>query len=177
MLTHHLCKLAALAFVGLAVITLIGPALAVLGVLLPFAVIGWLACLAYLGVRQALGGRDVHKELTAAREAARAAGRRGRRLLTVGLPWLGARLTACRARLHQVSEAVRRCAPAVTGVLRETLCGAVVGAMLGLIANLQATGPNYFVLIGGLSGAAAGLGVGLLKRRPLPQPQASSWRA
>lgn len=173
MLTHHLCKLAALAFVGLAVITLIGPVLAVLGVLLPFAVIGWLACLAYLGVRQALGGRDLRKELTAAREAARAAGRRGRGLVS----GLGARLTACRARLHRASEAVRRCAPAVTGVLRETLCGAVVGAMLGLMVNFQASGPNYFVLIGGLSGAVAGLGLGLLKRRPLPEPRPSSWRA
>jgi hypothetical protein len=176
MLTHHLCKLAALALVGLAVVTLIGPVLAVLGVLFAFAVIGWLACLAYYGVRQALGGRDFHKELSSARDAVCAAGRRGRRLVTVGLPWLGARLTACRARLHRASEAVRGYAPAVTGVLRETLCGAVVGAMLGLMANLQAPGPNYFVLIGGLSGAAAGLGVGLLKRRPLPEARPSSWR-
>jgi hypothetical protein len=176
MVTHHLCKLAALAFVGLAVILLIGPVLAVLGVLLPFAVIGWLACLAYLGLRQAFGGRDVHKGLSSAREAACAAGRRGRRLAG-GLPWLGARVTGCRARLHRASETLRRYGPEAAGVLRETLCGAVVGLMLGLMANFQAPGPSPFVLLGGLSGAAAGLGVGLLKRRPLPEPRASSWRA
>jgi hypothetical protein len=177
MLTHFFCKLAALAFVGLAAIVLVGPVLAVLGVLLPFALIGWLAILACYGLRQSLGGCAVQKDLASARRAARAAGRSGRWLLTGGLPWLGARVTGCRAGLHRAAEAVRGYAPAVTGVLRETLCGAVVGAMLGLMANLQAPGPNYFVLIGGLSGAAAGLGVGLLKRRPLPEPQAPSWRA
>jgi hypothetical protein len=158
--------------VGLAAILLVGPVLAVLGVVLPFALIGWLACLAYLGLRKSLGGRDVRRELSDAREAAWAAGRRGRRLAS----GLGAGATACRARLHRASEAVRRYAPAVTGLLRETLCGAVVGAMLGLMANLQAPGPNYFVLVGGLTGAAAGLGVGLLRRRPLPEPR-PSWRA
>jgi hypothetical protein len=173
MLTHHLCKLAALAFVGLAVIVLVGPVLAVLGVLLPFAVIGWLACLALHGTRHALGDRDFRKELSSAREAAWGAGRRGWRLVS----GLGARVTACRARLHRASEAVRDHAAAVTGVLRETLCGGVVGAMLGLMANLQAPGPNYFVLIGGLTGGAAGLGVGLLKRRPLTEARPSSWRA
>ncbi len=177
MLTHHLCKLSALAFVGLLVIVLIGPVLALLGVLLPFAVIGWLACLALHGTRHALGGRGFHKELSSARDAACAAGRRGRRLVTVGFPWLGARVTACRARLHRAGEAVRGHAPAVTGALRETLCGGVVGAMLGLMANLQAPGPATFVLIGGLTGAAAGLGVGLLKRRPLPAAGPSSWQA
>lgn len=177
MLTHFFCKLAALALVGLAAIVLVGPVLAVLGVLLPFALIGWLAILACYGLRQSLGGRDVQKDLASARKAARAVGRRSRWLLAGGLPWLGARVTACRAALHRASEAVRGYAPAVTGALRETLCGAVVGAMLGLMANFQAPGPNYFVLIGGLTGAAAGLGVSLLKRRPLPEPQASSWRA
>ncbi len=177
MLTHLFCKLAALAFVGLAAIVLIGPVLAVLGVLLPFAVIGWLACLAGYGLRQALRGHDARKELSSARDAVWAAGRRGRRLVTGGMPWLGARVTACRARLHRAGEAVRGHAPAVTGALRETLCGGVVGAMLGLMANLQAPGPASFVLIGGLTGAAAGLGVGLLKRRPLPAAGPSSWRA
>ncbi len=177
MLTHFFCKLLALSIVGLAAIVLVGPVLAVLGVLLPFALIGWLAILACHGLRQAFGERDVQKDLASARRAARAAGRGGRWLLTGGLPWLGGRVTAFRARLHRASEAVRGFTPAVTGVLRETLCGAVVGAMLGLMANLQAPGPNYFVLIGGLTGAAAGLGVSLLKRRPAPEPQASSWRA
>jgi hypothetical protein len=173
MLSHFLCKLLALSLVGLAAIMLVGPVLAVLGVLLPFALIGWLACLAYLGLRQALGGRDIHKELSSAREAAWAAGRRGRRVVS----GFGTRVTAFRARLHRAGEVVRSWAPAVTGALRETLCGAVVGAMLGLMATFQAPGPNYFVLIGGLSGAVAGLGVSLLKRRPLPQAPASSWRA
>jgi hypothetical protein len=177
MLTYHFSKLAALAFVGLAVVLLIGPVLAVLGVLFAFAVIGWLACLGYYGLRQALGRRDFHQELSSAREAVWAAGRRGRRLVAGGVPWCGARVTACRARLHRVSEAVKVHFPAVATVLVEALCGAVVGAMLGLMVNLQAPGPNYFVLIGGLSGAAAGLGVGLLKRRPLPDVRPSSWRA
>jgi hypothetical protein len=177
MLTHHFCKLAALAFVGLAVVTLIGPVLAVLGVLFAFAVIGWLACLGYYGLRQALGGRDFRRELSSAQEAVWAAGRRGRRLAAGGGPWLGGRVTACRARLHRACEAVKGHVPAVAAVLVETLCGAVVGAMLGLMANFQAPGPNYFVLIGGLTGAAAGLGVGLLKRRPLPEARPSSWRA
>jgi hypothetical protein len=177
MLTHHFCKLAALAFVGLAVITLIGPVLAVLGVLFAFAVIGWLACLGYYGLRRALGGRDFGEELSSARQAVWTAGRRGRRLVAGGVPWFGARVTACRARLHQAAEAVRGHVPAIATVLVEALCGAVVGAMLGLMANLQAPGPNYFVLIGGMTGAAAGLGVGLLKRRPLAEARPSSWHA
>src|SRR5690242_1962580 len=107
MLTHHLCKLTALAFVGLAVITLIGPVLAVLSVLFAFAVIGWLACLGYYGLRRALGERDFHQELSSARDAVWAAGRRGRRLVAGGGPWCGARVTACRARLHRAGEAVR----------------------------------------------------------------------
>jgi hypothetical protein len=176
MLTHHLCKLSALAFVGLAVVLLVGPVLAVLGVLFAFAVIGWLACLGYYGLRQALGGRDFHKELSSARDAVCAAGRRGRRLVSGGMPWVGARVTACRACFHRACEAGKGHVPAVAAVIGESLCGAVVGAMLGLMANLQAPGPNYFVLIGGLTGAAAGLGVGLLKRRPLPEPR-PSWRA
>ena len=177
MLTHHLCKLAALAFVGLAVVLLLGPVLTVLGVLLAFAVIGWLACLGYYGLRQALGGRDFRRELSSAREAVCAAGRRGRRLVSGGVPWLGGRVTACRARLHRASEAVKCHVPALLGVLVETSCGAVVGAMLGLMANLQAPGPNYFVLIGGLTGAVAGLGVGLLKRRSVPAVRPSSRHA
>ena len=177
MLTHHLCKLAALAFVGLAVVMLIGPVLAVLGVLFAFAVIGWLACLGYYGLRHALGGRDFRQEWSSAREAVWTVGRRGRRLVACGAPWFGARVTACRARLHRAGEAVKVHVPAIAVVLVEALCGAVVGAMLGLMANLQAPGPNYFVLIGGLTGAAAGLGVGLLKRRPLTEARPSSWRA
>jgi hypothetical protein len=177
MLTHHLCKLAALAFVGLAVVMLIGPVLAVFGVLFAFAVIGWLACLGYYGLRRSLGGRDFHKELSAARAVMLTAGRRGRRLVLGGVPWLGARVTTCRARLHRAGESVKGHVPAVLAVLVETSCGAVVGAMLGLMANLQAPGPNYFVLIGGLTGAAAGLGVGLLKRRSVPEVRPSSRHA
>jgi hypothetical protein len=177
MLTHHLCKLAALAFVGLMALLLIGPVLAVLGTLLPFAIIGWLACLAYYGLRQALRKKEFREELSSAREALWAAGRGGKFVAVRGAPWVARRVTAARATLHRTWKAVGGRASAVAAVIGEALCGAAVGAMLGLMANFQAPGPNYFVLIGGLTGAAAGLGVGLLKRRPLPEARPSNWHA
>src|SRR5947209_6664236 len=95
MLTHHLRKLAALAFVGLAAAVLIGPVLAVLGVLLAFAVVGWLARLGYYGLRRALVGRGLRKALSSARQAVWAAGRLGRRLVAGGAPRRAARVAAC----------------------------------------------------------------------------------
>jgi hypothetical protein len=177
MLTHHLCKLSALAFVGLMALLLVGPVLAVVGTLLPFAIIGWLACLAFYGLRQSLRKKDMEKEISSARAALWAVGRGGKRVAERGVPWVARQVTAVRAGLHRTWQAVGQRASAVGSVLVEAVCGAVVGAMLGLIANFQAPGPNYFVLIGGLTGAAAGLGVGLLKRRALPEPQPSSRQA
>jgi hypothetical protein len=177
MLTHHLCKLSALAFVGLMALLLVGPVLAVVGTLLPFAIIGWLACLAYYGLRQSLRKKELREELSSVREALWAAGRGGKRVAERGVPWVARQVTAVRAGLHRTWQAVGERASAVGTVLVEALCGAVVGAMLGLMAHLQATGPDYFVLIGSLTGAAAGLGVGLLKRRALPEPRPSSRHA
>jgi hypothetical protein len=138
-------KVCLLALFGLVAITLAGPILSLVFVVLTFALIGFLF---WLPIHFLIHGRDgaVRSSLDKARAIARHGGR------AVGAIWHG---TMCLGR--EVHETVRGTASVIGAVLLETLSGVVVGILLVTTCWPQHAVTPEAVGIAGLLGALAGL--------------------
>lgn len=160
--------LASLAILGVGVLVLAGPVLAIGGFLLPFAVVGGLAYGGYRLLRRVTGANRVafrHKAEWAAREAqlravaaAQHAHEQARNLAArVARSEVPARVaTAARAKAGHVRSAVGT----AFRVLSEVACGAAVGTGLGLIAGSQTGAFGYHAAFGAAVGAVTGFVVG-----------------
>jgi hypothetical protein len=161
MLLPVLRKLVLFAVLGFATVMLIGPVLAVVGTLLPFALVGALVWLAYKGVRR-LAARLRGPERRDLRDVLREVRRGGRRALAHGLHKGSAWAPAVRGRLRLVRDRV---------VARlEVLCGALVGALV--CWSITGAVDDYTAL-GALVGAALGFVAGGPKPQPAREPSAA----
>jgi hypothetical protein len=140
-----------LALLGLGVTVLIGPALAVLGVLLPFALIGALAWVCYR-----LGRALVRRVFR----------RRARRLVLVDVPPASEPEPVI---FHAVAQdrpvvrppsRLRSLVRTGTHVVIEVACGAALGASLAVLADWQNSAGIEHVALGAAIGAVVGFVVG-----------------
>ena len=138
-------KVCLLALFGLVAITLAGPILSLVFVVLTFALIGFIF---WLPIHFLIHGKDgaVRSSLEKARAIVRHGGR------AAGAVWHG---TMCLGR--EVHETLRGTASVLGAVLLETLSGAVVGILLVTTCWPQHAVTGDAVGIAGLLGALAGL--------------------
>jgi hypothetical protein len=150
---YFLRKIAVMALIGFLVLTLGGPALALLGVLLPFILVGFLV---WFVVRAAILGPLV---------VGRLIGRTVRRVAytVIAVPlWLG----------RQVGSGLRLTGRMVAGaasILIPTAAGAVAGAALGALGGMQFHDADVRVPAGALIGASIGLVAVLWRSKPATQ--------
>jgi hypothetical protein len=170
MLLPALRKLMWFTVLGFATVTLTGPVLAVLGTLLPFALVGALVWLAYKGVLW-LAGRVRGQEKPALPDVLQDAGREARRVFAQGIqkcsgwapavrrwaPAVHRWPPAARCRLRRAGEWVAVRGRAAGRRLFEVLCGALVGALV----SWSITGAvDDYTALGALVGAALGVVAG-----------------
>jgi hypothetical protein len=154
-----LVKLIWWSLLGFAAVVLIGPALAVLGTLLPFALVGAGVWGAYRGVRvlverrRTVRGADAPPRVVAVRRVE---------------PEARPRLPVPRPSLPDPEE-LRRQASRAWRLGLEVVCGALVGCLLGAAAMWQTPAGPECVVVGLLAGAAAGFVVGGGGREPVRQ--------
>jgi hypothetical protein len=159
-------KIVGITLIGFLVVVLIGPILTVLGVLLPFALVGLLV---YVPYRLFLAGKH------GGWPAVRAAGQKTMRTAVVFPLWLGGKFAAL---ISFVLRTVFRLIGTLFGLVFAVGTGAVLGATLGAIGGMQFHDAEYRVPAGALIGASVGL-VAVLWRskpsrvviRPAPQVQ------
>jgi hypothetical protein len=152
--TDILRKVAIWTLIGFGVILLSGPILTVLGIVLPFAVVGFLV---WLGVKAVLAGpRAVGRAISStARVIVRG--------ITAVPRWVGARLAAGGRWIGRVGRGA-------VVVSLPVLAGTFLGALLGAIGGMQYHDADFRIP----AGAAIGAGVGLLaavlrsKREKIP---------
>jgi hypothetical protein len=157
-LTDLLRTFLSLSLLGFAVVVLIGPALAILGVLLPFALIGALALVLYWAVRALLRWL---------------CGRRLRRMPKgeieqgIRLPVLADALAVEEAppaaTIHQPSR-LRSALRTALQITVEVVCGAALGAGLALLIDWQTGGGFERVALGASIGAVVGFVLGGSRR-------------
>ena len=152
--TAVLRKLALLALIGFLVVVLIGPILAMLGVLVSFAFIGLVV---WLPIRTLLYGKPF--EWHQVREASRRCG---------GAVWGGWNRLAGGAvgEGNLVLEKVQATGRVLAAIVREAACGALVGALLGMVVGPDGSDPPPSMLIGAGFGAMLGILVALSSRAP-----------
>jgi hypothetical protein len=167
MLLPALRKLVWFTVLGFATVILIGPVLAVLGTVLPFALVGALVWLAYKGVRR-LAGRG--REKPALPEVLQEAGRGARRAFAQGIqkcsgwaPAVRRWPPAARCRLRAAGGWVAARGRSAGRRLLEILCGALVGA---LVSWLITGAVDDYTALGALVGAALGFVAGGSKPQP-----------
>jgi hypothetical protein len=154
-------KVCLLALLGLVAITAAGPILALVSVVLSFALIGLLF---WLPIRLLLYGREgaVRDGVEKGKAVARLCGR------TAAASWHGTRHLG-----RHLREALRGSASRVGAVLLETLSGAVVGALLVSTCWPQHAVTPGAVVLAGLIGALAGVLVLVSRSRGAPEPPPS----
>jgi hypothetical protein len=145
-------KLIFLALVGLLAVVLIGPVLAVVGVLASFALIGLMV---WLPIRYFVGGQPVEWD----------------RVREKGRHYCGVVMRGCQRfgggvwnYGHGPMERLRATGRFLAAVCRETLCGTILGAMLGLIHGSQDGFHLQPLILGICLGAVIGAFVGLMSR-------------
>jgi hypothetical protein len=153
-LTSVLRKLVCLAVIGFLVVVLIGPILALLGVLISFALIGLLV---WLPIRTLLYGKpfDWAKVKAVSRKYGGAVFGRCHHVADQAL-----------AHGHPVLEKVQAAGRFVALVFRETVCGALVGALLAVLRVPEASFHIKLVLLGAGIGALVGAVVALACHSP-----------
>jgi hypothetical protein len=162
-------KAALITVLGFLVVVLSGPLLTILGVLLPFALVGLLVWVPYRLFAEARQGG-----LPAVQ---RTAGQALRNVAAVPF-WAVGRLLAL---VSFVVRAVFGLIGFVLGLGIRVGAGAAIGAILGVIGSLEYQDPQVRVPAGALIGAAVGLLAWALRSRPArprvvivrPAPQAA----
>jgi hypothetical protein len=162
MLLPALRKLVWFTVLGFATVILIGPVLAVLGTVVPFALVGGLVWLAYQGVRR-LVGRGRGQEKPALPEVLQGARREARRAFAQGIQKCSRWAPAARCRLRAAGGWVAVRGRAAGRRLLEILCGALVGA---LVSWLITGAVDDYTALGALAGAALGFVAGGSKPQP-----------
>jgi hypothetical protein len=157
-------SLVCLALIGVAVVVLIGPALAVVGVLLPFAVIGALAWGGYRFGRTML---------------CRVRGRRQRLVFVDVSPAPRPAPAVTRPVMDalpapQSPSRLGRLARSATQILVEVGCGAALGAALAVVVDWQTVARVEHAALGAAIGAVVGFVVGGSRSQPaLETPEAN----
>jgi hypothetical protein len=152
-------KVCLLAVFGLLAITLAGPILSIVLVILSFALIGFLF---WLPIRCLIYGRE--GALRDGLQNIRAVARRGGQ--AVGAVWHGTLRVG-----RELHESLRGTASVIGAVLLETLSGAIVGILLATTCwPQQALDPPGTVVLAGLLGALAGVLVVLSRARRAGEP-------
>jgi uncharacterized membrane protein len=147
--TDILRKLALWTLIGFVVLVLLGPILTVVGVALPFAIVGFLVWLAFRAVVS--GPRAV------GRTVGQTAGAIFRTIAAVP-HWVGVQLAAAiRFATRTVRGAVAMLFPVVTG--------AFLGGLLGAIGGMQHHDADFRVPAGVVIGAGVGLLAGALRTK------------
>jgi hypothetical protein len=155
-------KIALWTLIGVGVVFLSGPVLTVVGVILPFALVGalvWLVIQAIIAGPRAVG------------RTIRTVGGGALHLIVAGPRWAG----------RQVFRAVRFTgATALAGLvflsrlLFPTLAGAILGAVLGVVGGIQHDDADVRVPAGAIIGAGVGLLAGAMWRKPATKTQAAA---
>jgi hypothetical protein len=145
-------KLTFLSVLGFLAMVLLGPVLAILGVMLSFAVLGLVV---WVPIRVLMFGRPLEWD----------------RWGQTGKKYCGAVFRGCNrisSQFHSGGGVVLEKASAagrfLGTILRETACGALVGAMLGLLQGAQGSFQPRTVGLGVLIGAGVGAFVALTSR-------------
>jgi hypothetical protein len=172
-------------FLGLATVFLIGPVVAVVGIVLPFALIGCGVWFAARGVRRlqarlrrspamdvlpqvARGAREVLADGVqkckdfgpVVRDGAQAVGRGAREVVRQGVHHCREMGPVLCERARRLGEGAATRGRMVLRVLTEVVCGSLAGALIGWYA----VGPDQAIAIGAAAGAALGLVSGSLAR-------------
>jgi len=147
---HLLRKVAMMTLIGFLVITLAGPIFALLGVILPFALVGFLVWAVVRGIM--LGPVVVGRIIG---NTARAVGR-----TAVALPLWFAR------RVRSGIGLLGRLVMSAAGVIFPVAAGAAVGAILGMLGGEQYHDADMRVPAGALIGAGIGLIAAFWGSRP-----------
>jgi hypothetical protein len=148
-------KICLLAVFGLVAITLAGPVLSILLVVLTFALIGFLF---WLPIRFLIYGKEgaMRDGLQKGKALARSGGQ------AVGAVWHGTLRMG-----RELHETLRGTASVIGAFLLETLSGAVVGVLLAITCWPQhGQDPPGAVVLAGLLGALAGVLVVIFRSRP-----------
>jgi hypothetical protein len=154
LLTAILRKLAFLALIGFLVVVLAGPILAMLGVLVSFALIGLLV---WMPIRTMLYGKPF--EWSQVKAVSR----------KLGTPvWAGCHRITGGALGHgkPVLEKVQATGRFLGMIFREAACGALVGALLGMVLGPESSVPSQPALLGAGLGALLGTLVAVSFRAP-----------
>jgi hypothetical protein len=161
-------KLTLITLVGFLVVVLSGPALTLLGVLLPFALVGLLVWIPFRALMLARQGG-----WSAVRAGARTA---LRRVFTVPL-WILSRVAGGLGWIIRFAFGI---VGFVLGLLLPTIAGAILGAVLGIIGGMEHQDAEVRVPAGAAIGATIGLLAGATRSRqprrikvivPRPMPQ------
>ncbi len=151
-------KVFLLALFGLLAITLVGPILSIVLVILSFALIGFLF---WLPIRFLIYGRE--GALRNSWQNVRAVARRGG--YAVGAVWYGTLRVG-----RDLHESLRGTASVIGAVLLETLSGAIVGILLVTTCWPQHALTPGAVVLAGLLGALAGVLVVISRARRPGEP-------
>jgi hypothetical protein len=158
-------KVALWTLIGVGVIFLSGPVLTIIGVILPFALVG---ALVWLVIRAIIAGpRAVGRTI-------RTVGGGALRVVAAGPRWAGRQLGRS-ARFLGVAALT---SVAFLGrLLFPTLAGAILGAVLGVIGGIQHDDADVRVPAGAVIGAGVGLLAGFVWRKPASKAQTAAARA
>jgi hypothetical protein len=184
---HPLKRVCMWTVLGLATVFLIGPVVAAIGIILPFALIGCGVWFAARGVRRlsarlrARGAADVLPQVArgarvvfvegvqkckdlgpAVRDGAQAVGRGARVVVRQGIHHCREMGPVLRQRALRLRERAAERGRRVVRVLTEVVCGSLAGALIGWYA----VGPQEAIAVGAAAGAALGLVSGVLTRIP-----------
>jgi hypothetical protein len=161
-----------LALLGAGIVLVTGPVVALIGLLLPFAMVGGLAYGSYHLVQRIVKGRT-HEEMKAKVEetaaqvrdnAVLAAQRLRQAVARVDLPAVGPRVTVS---IRRAGGRVRWLGGVIARTALEVGAGAAVGAALAALAAPQFGWTDQVALGAGI-GAVAGFVVGGPRRQPQP---------
>jgi hypothetical protein len=161
MLMVFLRKFALLALVGFLVVLLVGPVLGILGIMFGFAVVGLLF---WIPVRAFLLGQPPdwasYRDLT----------RKCRGAVFVRFCHAWRRGHDVLGHAQEVSQRAWATGCYVANILREIICGMLVGALIGWMHGSPSGWPvEQSVVLGIMAGAAIGVLVGIASRRPVRQ--------
>jgi hypothetical protein len=176
MFLNLLVRMSSLALLGLLAVVLVGPVVAVVGVLLPFAVIGLVVLGMHRGIRRLIHGRaraekrriplDVKVQLKPQRppnpapEPALCA-----EPAPAVLRWSRPRRLLARLR-NGVSSAGR--------TVFEVVCATAVGTLLGFLAGWQSGSLEEYTAVGAIAGAFFGVVVSGTKSEPRQRTQVAA---
>jgi hypothetical protein len=158
MLTSMIQKLLVPAVWGLAAIVLIGPILAVIGVLLPFAIIGIVARGGYREFRRQFWPEARSRAQVPSASAGTPEKERDPRPQRLRQPEHPPQEAIRTSPPHRAPCAARFRAASRMWFLVEVVCGAFVGGALAFLAAEGQPARDFYVVLGAVIGAAVGFG-------------------